>query len=346
MNEELFNIDVSDILSSYGLDGAINNNARMVTQQGANILVGTLEPPALTTSDDSSSDDSSTVIVEEEAPIEDSSITNEEPHNDELSDIIETITPTEEGETGLIPLNNEKILEEDDSTLRFSGAEWFKQIQEEFVTLVGCGGIGSFVYFCLCRVKPAQITIFDEDTVEYVNLSGQLFGRKDVNHKKVDRMFMVGVEYSDYTNTIAIPRKYTAFDSPSPVMICGLDNMLSRKDCFESWIHSIKNSTVPKKDYLFIDGRLAAEEFQVFCIRGDDDYNIDRYRREYLFDDSQAVDLPCSFKQTTFCSNLIGSVIVNLFINFVSNKVNPSGLRQVPFKTYYNARMMYFKTEE
>ena len=88
------------------------------------------------------------------------------------------------------------------------------------------------------------------------------------------------------------------------------------------------------------------EEFQVFCMRGNDTYSIEKYHREYLFEDYQAESLQCSMKQTTYCANMIGSVIVNLFTNFIANQLKPLIDRDVPFKTYYDASMMYFKTEE
>ena len=87
------------------------------------------------------------------------------------------------------------------------------------------------------------------------------------------------------------------------------------------------------------------EEFQVFCIKGDDSFNIKKYANGYLFEDWQAESVACSMKQTTYCANMIGSVIVNLFTNFISNTLDPVIPRDLPFKTYYDASMMYFKTE-
>jgi hypothetical protein len=96
---------------------------------------------------------------------------------------------------------------------------------------------------------------------------------------------------------------------------------------------------------LFIDGRLAAESFQIFCIRGDDTVNIDRYEKEYLFSDEEAEAELCSYKQTSYCANMIGSYIVNLYTNFIANTLNPIIKRDLPFKTYYDASLMYLKTE-
>lgn len=52
--------------------------------------------------------------------------------------------------TPLIPPNSPTLLI-DDSTSRFSGAEWFDEIQKQEVIIAGCGGIGrleKFLYLC------------------------------------------------------------------------------------------------------------------------------------------------------------------------------------------------------
>ncbi len=44
-------------------------------------------------------------------------------------------------------------------------------------------------------------------------------------------------------------------------------------------------------------------------------------------------------------ANMIGSVMVNLFVNFVANECDPVFPRDVPFLTTYDASTMYFKVE-
>ena len=130
-------------------------------------------------------------------------------------------------------------------------------------------------------------------------------------------------------------------------MICGFDNMDARKSYFSNWMNGISNlDEDTKKSCLFIDGRVSAEELQIFCITGDDEYNIKRYSTEFLFDDSESESVVCSYKQTTFMASMIASLITNLFVNFVSNLNNPTIERDLPFFTYYDAHFMYFKTEK
>ena len=126
-------------------------------------------------------------------------------------------------------------------------------------------------------------------------------------------------------------------------MICGFDNMAARRQFYNSWKQRALSADNPSK-CLFIDGRLAAENFQVLCIKGDDLYSMERYEREFLFSDEEAEETICSYKQTTFMANMIGSIIVNLFVNFVANEYCEELIkRDLPFYTEYSASSMYFK---
>ena len=232
----------------------------------------------------------------------------------------------------------------DETTSRFSGAAWFNAIQLSTVVLAGLGGIGSYILFCLSRMKPKQIFIYDDDVVEMANLSGQLYSSTMIGKRKVDAMAELARDFSCYYGVQAVPQRFTADTPAGDIMICGFDNMQARKDFFEAWVNHLVKHPMPQK-CLFIDGRLNMEEFQVFCMRGNDTYSIEKYHKEYLFEDYQAESIQCSMKQTTYCANMIGSVIVNLFTNFIANQLKPLIDRDLPFKTYYDASMMYFKTE-
>lgn len=194
-------------------------------------------------------------------------------------------------------------------------------------------------------MKPASLTIYDPDIVEEVNMSGQLYSKNNVGKFKVDSIAEMMADYSNFFNTLSIPDRYTINSSAENIMICGFDNMLARKQFFLNWVKHVR--ALPeeeRKKCLFIDGRLAAEEFQVFCITGDDKYHLDIYNTDYLFSDDEADETICSYKQTSHCANMIGSIMVNLFVNFVANECNPLIPRDLPFITTYDAERMYFKT--
>lgn len=233
-----------------------------------------------------------------------------------------------------------------DETARFSGAPWFGAIQKKVVVLAGIGGIGSYVAFLLARVHPKSIFLYDDDVIERVNMSGQLYSLSDIGSNKALVMSDKMSSYSNYHSTFVHESKFTEDCEPANIMMCGFDNMKARKTYFTSWLNLVMSKSIKdRKHMLFIDGRLAAEDFQVLCIRGDDTYNIEKYKNEYLFDDSQADATVCSYKQTSYVANIIGSVMVNLLINFVTNEELNFNINALPFLTTYDAQSMLFKTE-
>ena len=243
-------------------------------------------------------------------------------------------------DTSKIPLNSPTLLV-DESTTRFSGAEWFSEIQKAKVIIAGVGGIGSNVAFQLARMVPAGMVLYDDDRVERLNMAGQLYSYSDIGKTKVDAMIDRIASYTSMRGVLGVNAKFTASTEPGDIMICGFDNMAARSVFFQSWVRHEEE----KSKCLYLDGRLSMDTLQILCVRGDDDYNINRYREEYLFSDSQADSTICSRKQTTYLACMIGSLMVNLFTNFIANTLNPVIPYDLPFFTEYDAQNMLFKTE-
>lgn len=193
---------------------------------------------------------------------------------------------------------------------------------------------------------PANITIYDDDNVEAVNMAGQLFSYNDIGKAKVNAMADMVSRYTSMRQFNAIKAKFTEFTEAGDIMMCGFDNMRARRTFFNSWYDHIKDkSDEEKAKCLLLDGRLSIDTLQIFCIRGDDTYNINRYQSEFLFWDSQADLTICSMKQTTYLACMIGSLMVNLFTNFIADSLNPIIPYDLPFFTEYDAQNMIFKTE-
>ena len=197
-------------------------------------------------------------------------------------------------------------------------------------------------------MKPASMFIYDNDIVEAVNMSGQLYGQADVgNYKSMALATMIG-NYANYNNIVALNDRFEADSEATDIMICGFDNMAARSTFYEKWkqkVLSYPAGSDNRKKCLFIDGRLAAEEFQVLSIQGDDERGMVEYENKWLFSDSEAEETICSYKQTTFMANMIASVMVNVFVNFVANFCSPIIDRDVPFFISYDASTMFTKVE-
>lgn len=270
---------------------------------------------------------------------------------EDLQNIIDEIASTEIGENvkqnkieepaDKLPENSPTILL-DETHSRFSSAIWAEKVKETGVLLAGLGGIGSYVAFLLSRCNIRYLTMIDPDIIDATNLSGQLYSSGYIGDNKVNALSRILGRFSNFFKYNAIAERYTS--QVEKIMICGFDNMLARKQFYYNWKNEINNYVNPE-DFLFIDGRLAAESFQVFCITGNAKYLMKQYEEKWLFDDKDAEQTICSNKQTSYCANMIGSIITNLFINFITNQCNPLVPRELPFLTTYEADTMQLKTE-
>lgn len=227
--------------------------------------------------------------------------------------------------------------------VRFSDAEWFNKVQEKVIVLAGVGGIGSNMAVILAKLNPSAIYIFDDDFVESFNLAGQFYSNEDIGKPKVEALAASVNKYTNYSSIFALNRRFIPGEEVvADIMICGFDNMRARKDFFAAWkSHVMALSEERRKDCLFIDGRLTADEFQIFCITGTDNFYMDDYVNNYLFNDYEAQRETCSYKQTGFLADMIGAFMVNLVVNFCANQVNPRRNMTLPFMTSYRSSMMF-----
>lgn len=228
-----------------------------------------------------------------------------------------------------------------EETIRFSTAEWFKKTSEQSVTIAGIGGIGSTLALLIAKLHPTAMWLYDDDRVEIVNLAGQLYGVQDNNKLKVNAIADTIRNYAKFESVFCIPERFTDESMPSDIMICGFDSMEARKTFYNVWKRHVESKPEEqRKECLFMDGRMSAELLQVICFTGEDSYYMHAYESEFLFDDTEAEETVCSYKQTSFVANLIGGLMANLFVNFCANLYNPIIDRQLPFFTEYRAETM------
>lgn len=260
-------------------------------------------------------------------------------------EVTQVEVPAASPDENLLPLNSPTLLI-DESTSRFSGTEWYNEIQKTRIILAGLGGIGSYCAYNLARMNPTALFLYDDDVVEQVNMSGQLYSQQDIGKPKVDAVSDMLSQYTVMRNIYAIKDRFTEHSEPGDIMICGFDNMAARKTFFDAWHNHMLHYTTTKEraKCLFLDGRLSIDTLQIFCITGDNEYACDEYYSKYLFSDSEADETVCSMKQTTYLACMIGSFIVNLFTNWVANSLNPVIPYDLPFFTEYDAQNMIFKT--
>lgn len=295
--------------------------------------------PTITTT--SISEDILYTVLDQEEETENLEIVNSE----EVENIEETNDSTEEdnntSSSGIDMEELEEVInnwkkqkELQAQYTRFRGADWFDIVQQQEVVLAGLGGIGSYVNLFLSRLNPKTVYLFDADSFESHNMSGQLVSRRGIGISKTSFARDIAMDFSNY-NPFSYFEMYTSNSLTAPVMICGFDNMEARKIFYHNWKKAIDPSS--PGTYLFMDGRLLAEEFQIICITGDDVYSQQLYEEEYLFEDSAVEEVSCTLKQTSHIAGMIGSQMVTYFVNFCNNLSNENFPRRFPFFTHYNS---------
>lgn len=210
---------------------------------------------------------------------------------------------------------------------RFKDATWHRpdKFQDLSVVVGGSGGIGSWLMFMLARLGQMDFNIYDNDQIESHNLGGQLFNVHHIRQNKAQVISQLCSSFSDcdvQNYNIKIDENTPAF----PVSFSAFDNMLARKTLFEKWA-SVDFPDDPEA--IYIDGRLQAEQFQIFCVKHTPE-DIERYRK-YLFDDSKIEDAPCTLKQTSHVAAMIASHMTAFFTNHLANVYEGNTARAVPF---------------
>lgn len=222
---------------------------------------------------------------------------------------------------------------------RVKGASWFPLLYKRDVMVLGQGGIGSWTSFLLARIG-CTLHLFDMDSYETHNMTGQVVSMGQIGANKAEAMGQVIGKFSPTCFVHIYPQRYTEESFSGEIMICGFDNMTARKIAFGNWSKMLLDMTTEeRRNCFFQDGRLLAEQLQIFNVPGDDPDLIVKYATEYLFNDEEVEEAECTFKQTSHCAAMIASHMVGFLTNWVSNvelvKKGFPAIRQVPFKYEY-----------
>lgn len=215
---------------------------------------------------------------------------------------------------------------------RFKDAPWFPTV-DTYCLIGGAGGISSWLTLFLTRAGFKPI-VYDFDILEEHNLGGQLYSKKQIGKPKVTALQEVVRDFADESISV-FQQKYQSDSLPHNIMFSGFDNMKARKDMFELWKDYCQNLYEgDKSECIFIDGRLLAEQMQIFCVRITDEVSIAEYEK-VLFDDSEVEDAPCTFKQTSHAAAMIAGMMTGFFTNHVTNLAEKNNARTVPLYTEY-----------
>lgn len=222
-------------------------------------------------------------------------------------------------------------MKNEDYISRFKDAPF---ITEEPLDIIigGAGGISSWLIVLLSRLQH-NLHIYDFDSYEAHNLSGQLIDIQSIGKNKAEAIKELALKLSGNTD-IDCYGKYEESSMASNIMICGFDNMEARKTFFNNWLAFVETQE-DKSSCIYIDGRLTAETFQIFTLVGDDVNKIKIYQEYQLFADGEVEEAICTFKQTSHIAAMIASMMVANFTNYLVNYKEKDDIRAVQYYIEY-----------
>jgi molybdopterin/thiamine biosynthesis adenylyltransferase len=153
------------------------------------------------------------------------------------------------------------------------------------VTLIGCGGIGSFAALALAKMGCVHLAIYDDDRVEEHNIPNQLYRPGDIGQLKVECLAQIVKEFTG-VGVDARPERFQG-QRVQGIVVSGVDSMEARR---RIWERSIRY----KAGVLaYIDARMGAEVARVYTVRPADPDHVRFYERT-LYSDDEAWQAPCT----------------------------------------------------
>jgi molybdopterin/thiamine biosynthesis adenylyltransferase len=225
---------------------------------------------------------------------------------------------------------------------RYEDADFMKK--QLNIILGGAGGIGSYTAYFLSHLNH-NLTIYDIDVVEQENIGTQFHALNLIGATKTAAIqsLIANIKGDSFIdNIITFHEKITEEDPLKyifDVYISAFDNMKARK----AMLHHFKEALEINPNAILIDGRLLAENFQIFTVTQE---TVELYETEFMFDDSEVEDQPCTYKATSHFGGMIGSYITNLVCNYAINLNENQIIRRLPFFIEYNGFITLFTVKD
>jgi len=200
------------------------------------------------------------------------------------------------------------------------------------VTLIGAGGIGSPTALCLAKMGVQDLTVYDPDTVEDHNIPSQLYRLADIGKPKVDSLWEVVAAFAN----IALTPMGERFESQpsfhlSGLVISAVDSMATRQEIWR------RVASSPDVEY-YIEARMGSETGIVYALNPWEHEAVRAYE-ETLYEDSEALQLPCTAR----------AIIYNVFgiAALIANAVKRLAMGQeIPFEVILDYATMSMMTKE
>jgi len=180
------------------------------------------------------------------------------------------------------------------------------------IHVIGAGAIGSFVVLGLAKAGFQNITVYDFDSVDEVNVGLQMYGPEHIGLPKVYALQQIIFSLAG----LSIKIKQTKFSIDSPidgfVYLC-TDSMSSRTEVF----NMLKGKMFGVKKVF--DMRMGSEQLLCFSYDPCSDVETAEYVKS-LYSDEDAAPQRCTEKGTSYTSLSAGGLGVSILKAFLSGK--------------------------
>lgn len=242
-----------------------------------------------------------------------------------------------------------------EQTRRFYQAAFFPYIAHQYITLGGVGGVGSWLAVILAKMGFENVTLFDYDKVEEVNLGGQLFTINDAENNRSKNLAAsyLANSFSKNAGNWITEQTFDKDSSVHPICIAAFDNMKTRKLMFDKWskldFGSIYDKVFIKIEDLLLKKNIGTispyHKMMLERMNIEDDFDvkkivkplyvdvrmmaeafqiiqitpdtIDQYE-QYMFDDRDVPDQDCSYRATTYVGATSAGMIGGAIANHLS----------------------------
>lgn len=197
------------------------------------------------------------------------------------------------------------------------------------ITVIGAGAIGSFTTLALAKMGFTDITIYDDDLVDTVNMNAQFYRFSDINSKKVYALRTLVADFTNVTITCH-DTKYAGGILPG-IVISAVDSMAARRLIWRE--HAGKSLFTTA----IIDPRMGAETASLYVMKPMNPHDQNVYINS-LYKDSDAVQEKCTAKATVYTVCLISGLVVKAVKDILTR---PDYLRTAQYNIAENDALLF-----
>ena len=168
------------------------------------------------------------------------------------------------------------------------------------IHIIGAGATGATASLFLAKMGFINQWVMDFDDVDIVNMNCQMFGRHHIGMPKVDALSSMVEEFTG-AKIQTTNGKFEKGMMLEGIVLCALDSMEGRQIIFDAFMRS------PTATHI-IDPRIAIQYGCMYVVDKNDKESIESYKKT-LHSDADAVQAPCTTKNTMFTSAIVSGIM-------------------------------------